>query len=108
MDTPPTPADVPADTARVNAHYTAHYAMQRLVFIGGLINSALYLGGVLLVAIVEHNRYASRLALIAIGLTFLAYLAQVQRGADSTIGAAIAVVSIVAGIGAGLALLFGG
>lgn len=77
---------------------------------GALINSALYVVGVFVVAILDHNDVAAILAIATVGLNFLAYTVQIAISPQSPPGArilALALVawSIVTGIGAGFALI---
>lgn len=77
------------------------------ITLGGLINSALYFAAVFVAAIVEGNWLASRLVIAAIGVTFLAYMLQIARGADDKIAGGVGLASILLGVAAGVPLLFG-
>jgi hypothetical protein len=77
---------------------------------GALINSALYVAGVFIFAILNHNQVAAVLAIATVGLNFLAYTVQIAMSPQSPPGAriiALALVawSIVTGILAGFALI---
>lgn len=92
--------------------------MNPFIAVGLLLNSALYLTGALALAIVEHDHVASRLALLACGVTYLSYLAHqraaalaLQHPLDGTpfwpgrVAAALVWLSIFLGASAGFALL---
>jgi len=80
--------------------------MNAIVIIAVLINSALYLGGVLATALVRGNVISGDLALTSMGLTYLGYLTQAVPRAAPGIANAFVVLSIIFGTLAGVALLF--
>ena len=76
--------------------------------IGALLNSALYLSGCMIAGLVVGNGFAWRLALAAMGVTYVSYLAQFVAADTSASRIAIALVwfSIILGAVAGISLLF--
>jgi hypothetical protein len=70
--------------------------------VGALLNSAIYLVCVFVAGLTGHH-VASELALVAMGLTYLSHLAQIQQ---RWFGDVLVSLSIIAGVCAGLALLF--
>lgn len=74
------------------------------VYIGVLLNSALYLTGCFVAGLVLQNAFAWRLALAAAGLAYLGYVAQ-TLGRWGYTAPVFVVVSMVLGVAAGLVLL---
>jgi hypothetical protein len=85
-----------------------------IMAIGVLLNSALYLFGVLFLAIILCDPAAAKLAIAAIGVTYLSYVAQfvADEHAEAPARAAwhlaplLVWTSIILGVVAGLVLLF--
>ncbi len=91
-------------------------------YIGAMVNSAIYLASVFTAGLVMQNHWAWRAAIVAMGVTYLSYLAQMPRlhpradlAFDPTpaytmlpivVRQGIVVVSIVLGTFAGLMLLY--
>lgn len=73
------------------------------VAVGGLINSALYLGGLVAVAVGLHHPVVAILALASAGFAVLSYQAALVNGRLSTI--ILHAISNGLGAGAGLALI---
>ena len=87
-----------------------------IMAIGGLLNSALYLAGGFFAGIVFGDPHVVKLALFAVGLTYLSYVAQFVADANSDSRVLLAAAglapvlvwaSIAIGLLAGLVLLFG-
>ena len=76
---------------------------QRLLVVGIYINSALYLIGVFVAGLVTDHPTAWRMALVTAGVCYFAYFAQVWGKRHAATAATL--VSVAAGIVAGLALL---
>lgn len=82
-------------------------------FLGALLNSALYLVCVFVAALLWHADVAAKVAIVALGVTYLSHLCVVIYEFDRTransyrIATAFVWLSIIAGTGAGLLLLFG-
>ncbi|HXI78302.1 MAG TPA: hypothetical protein VNH21_14260 [Steroidobacteraceae bacterium] len=76
--------------------------------IGALLNSALYLSGCLIAGLVVGNGFAWRLALAAMGMTYVSYLAQFVLTAPepSNLASGLVWFSIILGAVAGTSLLF--
>jgi hypothetical protein len=78
------------------------------------VNSALYLAGCFLAGLATQNGWAWRLALAAMGVTYLSYLIQAQEERDiyaaivagPTYAVYVVYASIALGVLAGFALLF--
>ena len=75
------------------------------VIIGVLLNSALYLVCCFVAGLVVRNGWAWRLAIAAMGMTYLCYLVQLA-GAPHGRTVILAGYSILLGAAAGIALLF--
>ena len=80
--------------------------------IGVLLNSALYLTGVLVAGLAEHNWPALRLTLAACGITYLSYICHFVANHDDNDNWAkrarlLVLLSIAFGASAGVALLLG-
>jgi hypothetical protein len=73
--------------------------------IGALINSALYLACVFIAGIVTAHPLAWKLALVAMGMTYLSHYAQLTTLAE-IVAIVLVSLSIAFGLFAGLALLF--
>lgn len=78
-----------------------------LVFVGLVVNSALYVLLVFIAATVHGVRVSADLAIATAGFTYLAYFAQLARARDA-VNLALVTASIVLGLMAGLALLVAG
>lgn len=79
---------------------------KRVVLYGIVVNSALYLTLVVVIALATSNPIAWKLGLAAIGVTYVSYMLQVAEGENQRYAAYGAVVcSIVLGLLAGLTLL---
>lgn len=72
---------------------------------GVQINSALYLVACFVAGLVQHNPFAWRLAIAAMGVTYLSYLFQLSAPNVSILNRGTVYASIVLGICAGLSLL---
>lgn len=84
--------------------------LQKLLAAGILLNSALYLTGVVAAGLVTGNDAAWKMALAAMGLCYVSYTCQFQYGTHwlyQTVGKAAVACSIVAGVAAGIFLLIG-
>ncbi len=79
---------------------------QRLLMIGGYISSALYLSGCFAAGLVVHAAAGWRMALIAQGIACVSYSLQLG-GNDRRRSFAVTVWSWLAGIVAGLLVLYG-
>ncbi len=75
-----------------------------MLAVGAIVNSALYLCGVLAVALIFDQKIAMLLAIVAMGLTFLSYSGQFRYGWRG-FSKAVSALSIIAGILAGVFLL---
>lgn len=80
--------------------------------IGVLLNSALYLTGVVVAGLVTHSAFSWRFGIIAAGLTYLSYVCHFGSNPDDRWGLAceglaapLVWASIAAGVLAGLGLL---
>ncbi len=80
--------------------------MSNIVAAGFLINSALYLAGVIAAGLVCGNRYAVVLAITSAGLAFLCYSAQ-AASSKRWLAVGLHIASDGAGVVAGLVLLWG-
>lgn len=83
--------------------------LQKFLFAAILLNSALYLSGVFAAGILLANPFAWKLALIAAGMCYVTYVAQYFSGVRhlyARVGEITTWLSIVAGVLAGLALLW--
>lgn len=79
------------------------------IHVGALLHSALYLGGCFLAGAVAHNGAAWRLALAAMGVTYLGYLLQIMAERSTRFDGLITPMvglSNLLGFAAGIALLF--
>lgn len=76
----------------------------RMAILGLLLNSHLYLGGVIAVGVVTGNPFAWRLGLIAAGLCYIGYACQLSN-VPRKITAVVVWSSIAAGVIAGISLL---
>jgi len=74
--------------------------------IGALINSALYLACVFITGIVTAHPIAWKMALVAMGVTYLSHYAQLVPHLPRQVSLALVGISIVLGLTAGLSLLF--
>ncbi len=74
------------------------------IFVGVIVNSALYFSAVLVGALFSHNWFAARLDIAAIGITYFSYLVQTLP-VPRLVMMVVVGVSVVAGVAAGLALL---
>lgn len=79
-------------------------AIQRLLIIGILVNSALYNAGCIIAGLITESPYAWKLALVSVGICYLTYLAQLAEF-PRRISNVLVILSIITGVGAGLALL---
>ena len=79
--------------------------MNPFAAIGGILNGALYLVCVFVAALVWQQHVTVLLAVAALGVTFLSYLAQVCGAKSSRLNIAIHLASIGLGIAAGLSLI---
>lgn len=80
-------------------------------YVGALLNSAIYLACVFFAGIVVGDPLAWKLALAAMGVTYLSHVAGMraavlQSGRWITVSNAVVIASIAIGIAAGVALLF--
>lgn len=76
---------------------------RQLMILGLLISSALFLAGVFIGGLVSHNPAAWKLAILATGLSFVAYYAQLLS-APRMLSAALVGLSIGSGIMASIAI----
>jgi hypothetical protein len=81
---------------------------------GVLLNSALYLGGVLAAALLWRNRAAAELAIATLGITYLSYVCHLVGDHRERVNAwlgrrapELTWLSILFGVAAGVLLLFG-
>jgi hypothetical protein len=78
--------------------------------IGVLLNSALYLGGCMIAGLVIRNGAAWKLALAALGITYLSYVCHFSStslgDALHSWGIRLVFLSVALGVVSGLALLF--
>jgi len=79
---------------------------QRLLMIGGYISSALYLSGCFAAGLVVHAAAGWRMALFAQGVACVSYSFQLG-GADRRVSFAATSLSWLAGVIAGVFVLFG-
>lgn len=80
---------------------------QRLVLISGILNSALYLTAIFVAGIVTGDKLAWILAIVTMGVVYVAVLWQMMLPTDR-LGAAIwLALSVVLGFAAGLAVIWG-
>lgn len=77
------------------------------VFVGILLNSALYLGSCVVAGLVSGYPVAWRLAVAAMGVTYLGYMGQIIEAVPPKVQYAVVAASVVIGAAAGVALLFG-
>lgn len=75
------------------------------VVVGAQINSALYLLCAFVAGTVTGHPVAWKLALAAMGVTYLSYIAQLESHIPRAAASWIVVASVVLGAAAGLALL---
>lgn len=77
--------------------------------IGAMVNSAIYLASVFTAGLVMHNHWAWQAAIVAMGVTYLSYIANLEAALDRipiVFAHAITVISVVLGTFAGLMLLY--
>lgn len=74
----------------------------RLLFVGALVNSALYFVAVLAAAIYLHKSNAIYVDVAAVGVAYLSYLAQTS----GKFGGIVVAISVLIGALAGILLLF--
>ena len=80
-------------------------------FAGALLNGALYLGAVFVAGVATGHPFAWRLAIAALGVTYIAHViqftaAQTRNDEMGDIGNMVVWVSLALGIAAGVLLLF--
>lgn len=78
-------------------------------YIGAMVNSAIYLASVFTAGLVTHNHWAWQAAIVAMGVTYLSYIANLEAAWERipiAISHAITVISIILGTFAGLMLLY--
>lgn len=73
------------------------------IFVGILLNSALYLSGCFIAGLVTGNPVAWRLALAAMGIVYICYCLQ---GIGHRLSGAVTWLSVALGAAAGLSLLW--
>ena len=73
--------------------------------IGALLNSALYLSFVAWVGIMTGHHRAVYLAIAAMGVTYLGYVAQISLPESQKVYAPVIGISIALGLAAGVSLL---
>lgn len=73
---------------------------------GALINSALYLICVFAAGLMSGNQASWKMALIAMGVTYISHLVQIGGFVSRNLCMGIVMLSIVFGAGAGILLLF--
>jgi arginine exporter protein ArgO len=78
--------------------------MNPFVYVGLLLNSALYLVCVFVAGIFTHNALSWKLAIATMGVCYLCYLAQ-DMAASRRVAGALVVLSIILGVAAGLLLI---
>lgn len=76
------------------------------IMIGCLLNSALFLTCVFVTGLVTGHVVARDLAIAAMGVTYLSYMAQLRPGQTDNISIVAVALSVVLGAASGLALLF--
>lgn len=79
--------------------------LQRLCAYGALLNAALYMIGVFVVAYRADNKVALILVLATAGVSFLSYSVQMWAPESKT-AIALSLISILVGLAAGIALLW--
>lgn len=79
---------------------------QRLLVVGVYLNSAIYLVGVFVASLFVQHGEAWKMALACAGLSYCAYSAQVIAADARYICAALVNGSVLAGLAAGIMLLF--
>lgn len=82
--------------------------LQRMLLLGILLNSALYLVAVFAAGIVTHNPVAWKIAIAAMGFASLGYVTQYHQFSEWYFAKAMGPLSwgsIVLGVAAGIALL---
>lgn len=82
--------------------------LQKMIMLGALLNGALYLTACFTAGLVTQNPLAWKLAIACAGLCFISYTAQYLSALGPSymaIAKTAVACSIVAGVGAGVALL---